>query len=98
MEEYSTSDRAIASPAFFGVVEAVTMYRGQEYVSHVVRHPGGVGVVPLLGNDVVCIEQYRPAIGRITLEIPAGRPMEDESPSETGIRELLEETGLRATQ
>ena len=38
-----------------------------------VRHPGAVVVVPLDGNDVVLIEQFRAPIGRRLLELPAGK-------------------------
>lgn len=59
------------------------------------RHGGAVAVVPLTENgDVVCVRQYRYALGRVTLEIPAGKldsPTEDHA--EAALRELREETG-----
>ena len=62
----------------------------------VVEHPGGVGVVPVLDDAVVLIRQYRIAIGRDVLEIPAGKLEGDEEPESCGRRELEEETGYRA--
>ena len=62
----------------------------------VVEHPGGVGVVPVLDDAVVLIRQYRIAIGRDVLEIPAGKLEGDEDPESCGRRELEEETGYRA--
>ncbi|WP_457637086.1 NUDIX domain-containing protein [Oceanithermus sp.] len=54
--------------------------------------------VALLVSDpdrgVLFVEQYRPAIGRRTLEIPAGLIEEGESPEETALRELAEEAQL----
>ena len=38
-----------------------------------VRHPGAVAIVPLIGDDVLMVRQFRMAAGRIMLEIPAGR-------------------------
>lgn len=65
----------------------------------VVRHPGAVGVVPLDGRDVILIEQYRPAVGRPLLEIPAGKvDVADEPRAATARRELIEEVGYRAHQ
>ena len=65
----------------------------------VVRHPGGVGVLPLHDDGTVTlIRQYRPAIDACILEIPAGRLGSGEAPAACGERELLEETGLRANE
>jgi len=63
----------------------------------IVRHPGGVGVLPLhKDGTVTLIRQLRPAVGRQLLEIPAGRLDPGESPAACGARELSEETGLSA--
>jgi ADP-ribose pyrophosphatase len=67
------------------------------HVYQVVRHPGGVGVLPLHGDGTVTlIRQLRPAVGKTLLEIPAGRLDPGEDPAECGRRELAEETGLSA--
>ena len=54
--------------------------------------------VALLVSDprhgVLFVEQYRPAIGRKTLEIPAGLIEEGETPEQTAMRELAEEAQL----
>jgi 8-oxo-dGTP pyrophosphatase MutT (NUDIX family) len=66
----------------------------------VVEHPGAVGVVAL--NDaghVLMIRQYRHPVGRLLWEIPAGlRDADGEPPLRTAQRELLEETGYRASR
>jgi len=81
----------------------VSMYRstfrapdGEEFQRDVVRHPGAVSVVPLLDDgNVVLVRQYRAALDRFLLEIPAGkRDVADEPPEETARRELVEEVGL----
>lgn len=65
----------------------------------VIRHPGGVAVLPLHADGTVTlIRQPRPAVGVQLLEIPAGRLDPDESPEMCGRRELLEETGLVAAE
>ncbi|MEQ8788381.1 MAG: NUDIX hydrolase [Pirellulaceae bacterium] len=63
----------------------------------VVRHPGAVTVLPLLDDGRVClIRNFRPAVGRTLVELPAGTLEPNEPPRETAHRELIEETGYRA--
>jgi ADP-ribose pyrophosphatase len=71
---------------------------GVAFERDVVRHPGAVAVVAVTdAGTVVLVHQYRPAVDRWLLEIPAGtRDVEDEPSEETARRELAEEAGLRA--
>jgi len=70
---------------------------GEAVARIVVRHPGAVAVVPLLGDDVVLIEQFRAPVGRRLLEIPAGKlDVPGEDPEATARRELVEEVGVVA--
>lgn len=65
----------------------------------IVRHPGGVGVLPLHEDGTVTlVRQLRPALERVCLEIPAGRLSPGEPPDVCGRRELREETGLAAEE
>ena len=65
----------------------------------IVRHPGGVGVLPLHDDGTVTlIRQLRPAVGDTLREIPAGRLQAGEDPAECGAREMAEETGLSARE
>ena len=61
----------------------------------VIRHNGAVCVLPLTGSgEVACVTQYRHAIGRLTLELPAGKlDSKQEDPLLAARRELREETG-----
>jgi len=47
--------------------------------------------------STVIIEQYRPPLGAIVVEFPAGLVDADEDAAEAAIRELKEETGFEAT-
>ena len=67
------------------------------YAYQVIRHPGGVAVLPLHEDGTVTlIRQLRPAVDAVMLELPAGRLFLGEEPSSCGARELAEETGLVA--
>ena len=71
---------------------------GSTFERDIVDHPGAVAVVPLIGDDVVLVKQYRPALDALLIEIPAGlRDVADEPPIETAQRELIEEIGMRAS-
>jgi ADP-ribose pyrophosphatase len=56
------------------------------------------GVLCLVFDDagrVILVDQYRPPLGRTTLEMPAGTVDDNETPDEAIAREILEETGFR---
>ena len=58
-------------------------------------HNGAVCVIPLDSDgNVICVRQYRYAIGKPLLEIPAGKlDSPEENPDDAVRRELREETG-----
>lgn len=60
----------------------------------IIEHPGGVAVIPIAeDNTIVLVKQYRKAVEKFLLEIPAGKLELNEEPRITAIRELKEETG-----
>lgn len=71
---------------------------GSTFERDIVRHPGAVSVVPLHDDGtVVLVRQYRAALDRELLEIPAGtRDVPGEAPEVTARRELAEEIGMLA--
>ncbi|MFN2607727.1 MAG: NUDIX hydrolase, partial [Acidimicrobiales bacterium] len=72
---------------------------GATFERDVVHHPGAVSVVPVLdgGTSVLMLRQYRAAIDRELLEIPAGkRDVAGEDLEALAARELQEEVGRRA--
>jgi 8-oxo-dGTP pyrophosphatase MutT (NUDIX family) len=73
---------------------------GVPFERDVVRHPGAVAVVAVAHDDtVVLVRQYRPALDRWILEVPAGtRDVENEPEAGAARRELAEEVGYAAGQ
>ena len=70
---------------------------GIEHVREIVRHPGAVTLLPILDDGRIClIENYRAAVERSLVELPAGTLEPGEDPAVTAHRELAEETGYRA--
>lgn len=72
-------------------------YEGRRFQRENLIHPGAVAVVPVLANgDIVMVKQFRYAVQRELLEIPAGTLERGEQPSACARRELMEEAGFRA--
>jgi 8-oxo-dGTP pyrophosphatase MutT (NUDIX family) len=73
---------------------------GERFDRQIVRHPGAVAVLPLHDDGTVTlVEQFRGAIDRTLLEIPAGlRDKPGEELSVAAARELREEVGLVAAE
>lgn len=78
-------------------VEEVELPDGNYAKRELITHPGAVAVIPITTEGkIILVKQYRKALNRSLVEIPAGRIEVNEEPKVTAIRELEEETGLRA--
>lgn len=88
--------RRVSRANFFTLERRYIIGHGSDWaVRDVVAHPGSVTVVPWDGHHVFLIRQYRPAIGRYLLELPAGKlDVAGEDPEAAAIRECAEEVGL----
>ncbi|RIK88647.1 MAG: NUDIX hydrolase [Planctomycetota bacterium] len=100
------SETPLAAPAKvllttprFEVVEVEFAGRQGAVRRQVIRHPGAVLVLPLVDGDRVClIRNYRVAVGKTLVELPAGTIEPPAEPLETAMRELREETGYSAAR
>jgi ADP-ribose pyrophosphatase len=92
------ASRLLLTAKRFRVIEVeVPQPDGQIITRQVVEHPGAVVVVPILPNGNIClIRNFRLAVGKTLLELPAGTLEAGESPQQTAARELREETGYEA--
>ncbi len=94
-----TRNRAILFEGLVVDLEQMDVRIGEKgwHTYQVVRHPGGVAVLPLHSDGTVTlIRQLRPAVDSVMMELPAGRLSPGEEPAACGLRELAEETGLIA--
>jgi ADP-ribose pyrophosphatase len=70
---------------------------GEPYYS--LRLPDYAAIVARTADGrVLCVRQYRPAVERVTLELPSGLVDPGETPAQAASRELLEETGYEAAE
>ncbi|MDL2219486.1 NUDIX domain-containing protein, partial [Ruminococcaceae bacterium OttesenSCG-928-O06] len=73
-------------------VDTALLENGKTATREVVHHGGGAGVVALNEKgEVALIRQYRYAVGRELVELPAGKIEAGEAPIATARRELAEE-------
>ena len=97
--ETKVDGKRLFSGAVFDLdVDHVKLPNGRIATRELIRHKGAVAIVPLFPDGTVAVEaQFRYAVGRIMIEIPAGKlDTPDEDREAAALRELREETGLVA--
>ena len=78
--------------------DTVRLPNGRTSTREYIVHPGAVLVAPRLPDGRWVVErQFRYPVGQVIVEFPAGKRDPGESALQTGQRELLEETGYRAS-
>ncbi|MBQ6569828.1 MAG: NUDIX hydrolase [Clostridia bacterium] len=80
-------------------VDDVLLPDGSASKREVIRHSGAVCVAPITKDgNIIMVRQFRYAVNKELLELPAGRIDPSEPPETTGIRELREETGYSVSK
>jgi ADP-ribose pyrophosphatase len=94
-EEKTLSSRVIFEGRAFSVkIDTIKTADNRETTREIVVHHGAVVVVPVdADGNILLVRQYRKAVEKELLEIPAGGIEKDESPEEAVRREMAEETG-----
>lgn len=98
LNEKTISSKEIYSGKIISVrLDRVQLPDGKESKREIVEvvNSGAVGIVPVKDDRVYLVRQYRKAIEKVLLEIPAGRLEPGEDPLHCAQRELAEEIGFR---
>ena len=99
LREVSVRSEEICKGNFLHVLrDTVQLPGGKMATREYVVHPGAVVIIALMDDGRVVLErQFRYPIGQVMIEFPAGKLEKGEDPLLCGQRELLEETGYRAS-
>lgn len=96
-EKQLSSEEKFAGRVITVTLDTVELENGNTSTREVVHHHGGAGVAALNDRDeIYLVRQYRYALDRELIEIPAGKLEKGEDPFVAAKRELGEEAGLSA--
>ncbi len=94
MSKIISSEKVFSTNWFDLVARKVA---GQDLPYYCLELSDYVSVLALTPDrKLLMVTQYRPAVGRFTLEFPSGHVDEGETPEGAAVRELVEETGYEA--
>jgi ADP-ribose pyrophosphatase len=97
MEKKIITLASLRTPSFSASLDEVLLRDGGKGRRMRIDHPEAAAVVPFVADDeILMVRQHRYALGKETLEIPAGKLDPGETPEACVRRELLEETGYVA--
>lgn len=96
-EEKTISSSIVYDGPIFRVRQHVVESAGGEALRDIVEHSGGSIMVAITDEGKILMErQFRKAVEKAMIELPAGKAESDEAPETTASRELAEETGYTA--
>ncbi len=99
VERFVSSEPRLSGGYLTVVRDTVALPDGSQATREYIRHPGAVAVIPILDDGrIVMVRQFRYAVGRILLELPAGKIDPGEPVLACAVRELAEETGYTARE
>lgn len=95
LEEKTLKSEEIFSGKIISLhLQEVELPNGKTSKREIIKHPGAVAILAVTPeNKIIMVEQYRKALERTIVEIPAGKLEKGEEPDACARRELEEETG-----
>ena len=96
LKETKISTRTIFKGILGVKLDTVRLVNGHTSTRLYLDHKGASGVLPVEGEDVYLVQQYRYPIGKVTLEIPAGKRETGQTFLTCARAELKQETGMQA--
>jgi ADP-ribose pyrophosphatase len=97
MEKKIRTIASLSTRSFSAYLDEVLLQNNQMGQRIRIDHPEASAMIPFTSDkEILMVRQYRYALGRETLEIPAGKVDPGEGPEQCIRRELLEETGYEA--
>ncbi len=102
MKHYSKlKETKISSQTIFdGIVgvkfDTVRLVNGHKATRLYLNHQGASAVLPIEGDYVYLVQQFRYPVGRVTLELPAGKREKGQTYLTCARAELKQETGMCA--
>lgn len=98
LDEKILKEKLIYKGSFLDIVNVdIELPNGKNYSRDVVKHPGATAIIAFLDDEnIILVEQFRLALNKRILEIPAGKINKNEDIKECAKRELQEETGYIA--
>jgi ADP-ribose pyrophosphatase YjhB (NUDIX family) len=91
MSEPSSERKTIFATPWFQLLESPS---GGKYPNYSIQAPDFVTILAVTEKkEILLVKQFRHAVQRMTLEIPAGHIEIGETPEQAARKELVEETG-----
>lgn len=91
MSEKSPERKTVFATPWFQLLESPS---GGKYPNYSIQAPDFVTILAVTEKkEILLVKQFRHAVARMTLEIPAGHIEIGETPEQAARKELVEETG-----
>lgn len=99
VEKKLSSRKVFDGKVFRVTVDEAEVAGGGTGLREVVHHNGGACILAIDDAwNIALVHQYRYALGRELIELPAGKLEPNEPPMEAAVRELSEEVGVTADE
>ncbi len=101
MKEKTIKSEILYRGKIISLFRDIVKIQGRKTVRELITHPGSAVMVPVLDvkkKVILLVKQYRYAAKGLMLELPAGTRKRGEPPISCARREIIEETGYRASK